>query len=49
MFKVDEESGEEFRLKKAEITLNDCLACSGCITSAESVLIAQQSQAELYK
>ncbi len=23
----------------ATITLNDCLACSGCITSAETVLI----------
>lgn len=25
------------------ISLNDCLACSGCITSAESVLVSQQS------
>lgn len=48
-YQLDEESGEQVRLKKAEITLNDCLACSGCITSAESVLIAQQSQEELYK
>ena len=24
---------------RARITLNDCLACSGCITSAETVLI----------
>ena len=39
----------EVKLQKAEITLNDCLACSGCITSAESVLITQQSQHELYK
>ncbi|XP_069762903.1 cytosolic Fe-S cluster assembly factor narfl isoform X1 [Narcine bancroftii] len=37
------------KLEKAKITLNDCLACSGCITSAESVLITQQSQEELYK
>ncbi|XP_051878108.1 cytosolic Fe-S cluster assembly factor narfl [Pristis pectinata] len=37
------------KLEKAKITLNDCLACSGCITSAESVLITQQSQDELYK
>ncbi|NXU25178.1 NARFL factor, partial [Thalassarche chlororhynchos] len=29
--------------------LNDCLACSGCITSAESVLITQQSHEELCK
>lgn len=34
---------------QANITLNDCLACSGCITSAETVLITQQSQEELYK
>ncbi|XP_074594516.1 cytosolic Fe-S cluster assembly factor narfl [Brevipalpus obovatus] len=33
--------------KKVEITLGDCLACSGCITSAESVLIAKQSFSEL--
>ncbi|XP_060080751.1 cytosolic Fe-S cluster assembly factor narfl-like [Ylistrum balloti] len=43
------ESGMERKLEKAKITLNDCLACSGCITSAESVLITQQSQEELYK
>ncbi|CAH1772305.1 unnamed protein product [Owenia fusiformis] len=41
--------GGEVKLEKATITLNDCLACSGCITSAESVLITQQSQEELYK
>ena len=39
----------KIKLEKAQITLNDCLACSGCITSAESVLITQQSQDELYK
>jgi len=43
------QSGEEVKLEKAKITLNDCLACSGCITSAESVLISQQSQDELFK
>lgn len=32
-----------------EITLQDCLACSGCITSAEGVLITQQSEEELLK
>lgn len=48
-YQVDEDTGSQVRLKKAEITLNDCLACSGCITSAESVLIAQQSKDELYK
>ena len=39
----------KIKLEKAQITLNDCLACSGCITSAESVLITQQSQEELLK
>lgn len=29
--------------EKATVTLNDCLACSGCITSAESILIEQMS------
>ncbi|KAJ6648935.1 putative cytosolic Fe-S cluster assembly factor [Pseudolycoriella hygida] len=37
------------KLQKVEITLADCLACSGCITSAEGVLITQQSQEELLK
>lgn len=35
--------GSKKQLAPAKITLNDCLACSGCITSAESVLITQQS------
>lgn len=30
----------------AAITLADCLACSGCVTSAETVLITQQSTSE---
>jgi len=30
----------------ARVTLNDCLACAGCITSAESVLVSQQSTGE---
>ncbi|XAO24364.1 cytosolic Fe-S cluster assembly factor NAR1 [Cryptococcus bacillisporus CA1280] len=34
-------------LEKAEINLNDCLACSGCITSTESLLITMQSQNEV--
>ncbi|XP_064477966.1 cytosolic Fe-S cluster assembly factor narfl-like [Ornithodoros turicata] len=42
-----DEFGEEAKLEKAEITLSDCLACSGCITTAETVLITQQSTAEL--
>ena len=35
--------GSTKKLEKAKITLADCLACSGCITSAETVLIEQQS------
>lgn len=43
------QDGEKQKLERAKITLNDCLACSGCITSAESVLITQQSHEELYR
>ncbi|KAK7202653.1 cytosolic Fe-S cluster assembly factor NAR1 [Myxozyma melibiosi] len=34
-------------LTPAQINLSDCLACSGCVTSAESVLISLQSHTEL--
>ncbi|KRK05025.1 probable cytosolic Fe-S cluster assembly factor GE22682 isoform X3 [Drosophila yakuba] len=44
----ESESGKQ-KLNKVEITLQDCLACSGCITSAEGVLITQQSQEELLR
>ncbi|CAL4105050.1 unnamed protein product [Meganyctiphanes norvegica] len=37
------------KYEKAKITLNDCLACSGCITSAEVVLVSQQSHDELFR
>jgi len=37
------------KMEKASITLADCLACSGCITSAETVLIEQQSADQVYK
>ncbi|XP_040296547.1 cytosolic iron-sulfur assembly component 3 [Bufo bufo] len=43
------QDGVSQKLEKAKITLNDCLACSGCVTSAETVLITQQSHEELYK
>ncbi|EGW32340.1 nuclear architecture related protein [Spathaspora passalidarum NRRL Y-27907] len=36
-------------LAPAQISLADCLACSGCITSAEEVLVAQHSHKELLK
>ena len=35
--------------KIASVTLQDCLACSGCVTSAETVLIQQHSIAEFLK
>ncbi|XP_064414796.1 cytosolic Fe-S cluster assembly factor narfl [Latimeria chalumnae] len=47
-FQVTEDGGAQ-KLEKAKISLNDCLACSGCITSAESVLITQQSHEEFYR
>ena len=31
----------------AKVSLDDCLACSGCVTSAETVLITQQSAGRL--
>jgi iron only hydrogenase large subunit-like protein len=34
--------------KPVEINLNDCLACSGCITSAETVLVAEQTHHQFY-
>ncbi|XP_014476621.1 PREDICTED: probable cytosolic Fe-S cluster assembly factor CPIJ010948 [Dinoponera quadriceps] len=43
------EIGQPEKLQKVEITLADCLACSGCITSAESVLVTQQSREELLR
>ncbi|KAI9371475.1 iron hydrogenase [Aspergillus egyptiacus] len=34
-------------LPPAQISLTDCLACSGCVTSAEAVLISLQSHTEV--
>ena len=44
----EEESGTSRKLEKASITLADCLACSGCVTSAETVLVEAQSAQALY-
>ncbi|EMG49784.1 NAR1 Cytosolic Fe-S cluster assembly factor NAR1 [Candida maltosa Xu316] len=41
--------GKQTNLSPAQISLADCLACSGCITSAEEVLVAQHSHQELVK
>ncbi|KAM7535293.1 hypothetical protein Aperf_G00000102885 [Anoplocephala perfoliata] len=35
--------GEKYTLSKAQIDLNDCLACSGCVTTAETILVSQHS------
>lgn len=37
------------KLPRVDISLGDCLACSGCITTAETVLISQQNHAEVLK
>ncbi|KAJ8413659.1 hypothetical protein AAFF_G00081660 [Aldrovandia affinis] len=47
-FQVDQDGGLQ-KLEKAKITLSDCLACSGCVTSAEIVLLSEQSQDELFR
>ncbi|CAF0718824.1 unnamed protein product [Adineta ricciae] len=44
--KKSDKTEAESTPKVAKITLNDCLACSGCITSAESILIDQQDYRE---
>ena len=31
----------------AQVSVSDCLACSGCVTSAESVLLAEQAAPKL--
>lgn len=40
-------SSDGQKLEKAQVNLSDCLACSGCITSAETVLITAQSHTEV--
>ncbi|OOF95774.1 hypothetical protein ASPCADRAFT_146058 [Aspergillus carbonarius ITEM 5010] len=42
-----EDQVEPENLPPAQISLTDCLACSGCVTSAEAVLISLQSHAEV--
>lgn len=41
--------GKISALAPAQISLSDCLACSGCITSAEEVLVAQHSHDQFLK
>ena len=46
---VSKVDGSSKNLLEAQISLSDCLACSGCITSAEEVLVAQHSHNEFLK
>lgn len=39
---------EKGPMKVAELTLNDCLACSGCITSTETLMLEQHSVGQLH-
>ncbi|RKP32608.1 iron hydrogenase [Metschnikowia bicuspidata] len=41
--------GKISALVPAQISLSDCLACSGCITSAEEVLVAQHSHEQFLR
>lgn len=43
------EDGSTRTLQRPKITLSDCLACSGCVTTAESVLVEAQSVAEFVR
>lgn len=47
--KINKADPSSTALTPAQISLADCLACSGCITSAEEVLVAQHSHHELLK
>ena len=47
LYKEVSSGGDELVLQKAKITLNDCLACSGCVTTAETILIEQQSYSQV--
>ena len=42
-------AGPKNAAEAAQISLTDCLACSGCVTSAEAVLVSLQSHTEVLK
>ncbi|KAM4055125.1 cytosolic Fe-S cluster assembly factor nar1 [Hirsutella rhossiliensis] len=44
---LDGGSQQQQQQSAAQISLTDCLACSGCVTSAEAVLVSLQSHAEV--
>ncbi|CEH18251.1 Nuclear architecture related protein [Ceraceosorus bombacis] len=45
----DDQPRARTKLETAQISLDDCLACSGCVTSAEAVLVGLQSTESLMK
>eukprot|EP01125_Pyxidicula_operculata_P005291 TRINITY_DN1904_c0_g1_i1.p1 TRINITY_DN1904_c0_g1~~TRINITY_DN1904_c0_g1_i1.p1 ORF type:complete len:398 (+),score=43.77 TRINITY_DN1904_c0_g1_i1:94-1287(+) len=45
----EEEEGKLRKLEATKIQLADCLACSGCLTSAETILIESQGVEEFSK
>jgi len=42
-------SKDDPKAQIGQVTLSDCLACSGCVTSAETVLLQEQSGEEFLK
>lgn len=46
-YEVTTEGKDVQEARTAQISLTDCLACSGCVTSAEAVLVSMQSHAEV--
>ena len=47
VYEIDPSTSVSTLLQPTSISLSDCLACSGCITTAETVLISSQSAARL--
>ncbi|CAE8590399.1 unnamed protein product, partial [Polarella glacialis] len=43
------QSTTDAKAQIGQVTLSDCLACSGCVTSAETVLLQEQSVEEFQK
>jgi len=43
------QSSSDPKAQIGQVTLSDCLACSGCVTSAETVLLQEQSIEEFMK
>jgi len=46
---TEEREGNTVALSETKISLKDCLACSGCVTTAETILIESQGTEEVLK